>query len=253
MIKISGVIIAFNEEKHIERCINTLKSLCDEVIVVDSFSTDKTPEICRSLGVQFYTHAFTGHIEQKNYAMSLAKHDYVLSLDADEALSDELQRSIAECKSATPHSAYSFNRLTNYCGHWVRHCDWYPDVKVRLWRKDLGHWGGINPHDIVELKAGATTRHLAGDLLHYSYDTISSHVTQTNKFTTIAAQALFKQNRQSSLLKIYTRPPLKFLKDYFLRLGFLDGHYGFIICFINALSALLKYSKLYELQRNREI
>ena len=253
MIKISGVIIAFNEEKHIERCINSLQDLCEEVIVVDSFSTDQTVVICQKLGVKFYTHPFTGHIEQKNYAMSLAANDYILSIDADEALSDELQRSIAKIKSAPPQPAYSFNRMTNYCGHWVRHCDWYPDVKVRLWRKDVGRWGGVNPHDIVELKAGTTAYHLSGDLLHYSYDTISSHVNQTNKFTTIAAEALFKQNYQSDLIKIFTRPPLKFLKDYFLRLGFLDGHYGFIICSINALSALLKYSKLYELQRNREI
>lgn len=253
MIKISGVIITFNEEKHIERCINSLQNLCDEVIVVDSFSTDQTKPICQKLGVKFFTHPFAGHIEQKNYAMSLAKHDFVLSLDADEALSDKLQHSIAQIKNASMHSAYSFNRLTNYCGHWVRHCDWYPDVKVRLWRKDLGHWGGVNPHDIVELNAGIMPHHLKGDLLHYSYDTISSHIDQTNKFTTIAARALFKQNKKSSVFKIFTRPPLKFLKDYFLRLGFLDAHYGFIICFINALSALLKYSKLYELQRNREI
>ncbi len=253
MIKISGVIIAFNEEKHIERCIKSLQNLCDEIIVVDSFSTDQTPAICHRLGVKFSTHAFVGHIEQKNYAMSLATHEFILSLDADEALSDELVSSIAQLKNSPSYPAYSFNRMTNYCGHWVRHCDWYPDVKVRLWRKDIGHWGGVNPHDIVELKAGIAPKHLPGDLLHYSYDTISSHITQTNKFTTIAAQALFKQNKKSSLFKIFTRPPLKFLKDYFLRLGLLDGRYGFIICCINSLSALLKYSKLYELEQNREI
>jgi hypothetical protein len=148
---------------------------------------------------------------------------------------------------------YSFNRLTNYAGHWVRHCGWYPDTKLRLIKKSSARWAGVNPHDILQMNEEQETGFLNGDLCHYSYASIAEHVTQTNKFTTIAAESAFKNGIRSSLFKIITRPILKFFRDYIIKLGILDGRYGFIICFINSLSALLKYSKLFELQIGKKI
>lgn len=253
MIKITVAIITYNEENNIGRCISSLLPIADEILVVDSYSTDKTEEIAKGLGARFVTNPFIGHIEQKNFALDLATHDYVLSLDADEALSPELLQEIKAVKNNFQYEGYKFNRLTNYNGHWVRHSGWYPDTKLRLVKKDLARWGGENPHDILKMKNNEKVGWLQGDLLHYSYDSIAAHVTQTDKFTTIAAHAAFKHGKRSSIFKIVTRPIFKFLRDYFFKRGFLDGRYGFIICSINALYALLKYSKLHELQHGKKI
>jgi glycosyltransferase involved in cell wall biosynthesis len=147
VIKLSAVIITFNEEKNIERCLNSLKEVADEIVVLDSFSKDQTKEICLKHNVAFYEHAFDGHIQQKNRAVSYAKYPHVLSLDADEALDLQLINSIKEIKAAFNMQGYYMNRLTNYCGHWVKHCGWYPDKKLRLWDSRLGQWTGTNPHD----------------------------------------------------------------------------------------------------------
>lgn len=254
MIKLSVAIITYNEEKNIGRCISSVQSIADEILVVDSFSNDRTEAICNEFGVRFIENKFVGHIEQKNFALELATHEYVLSLDADEVLSTQLLAEIKKVKENFIFKAYKFNRLTNYNGHWVRHCGWYPDTKLRLVKKSDALWRGTNPHDILEMNSkNESVGFLSGDLLHYSYDSIASHVTQTDKFTTIAAKAAFTAGKRSSHFKIITRPILKFSRDYFLKLGILDGHYGFIICFINALSAMLKYSKLYDLQQAKKI
>ncbi len=253
MVKLSIAIITFNEEHNIARCLESVKDIADEVIVVDSFSQDKTAAICREYGVQLSQREFPGHIEQKNHALSLCTHPYILSLDADEALSSDLRDSIKRVKENWQGAGYCFNRLTNYAGHWVRHCGWYPDRKLRLIKKDQAQWQGVNPHDILKLKDGQKETWIPGDLYHYSYDSISDHIRQTNKFTTIAAKASFEKGVRSSQFKIITRPILKFLRDYIFKLGFLDGRYGFIICYINALSAFLKYAKIKELELNKPI
>jgi glycosyltransferase involved in cell wall biosynthesis len=252
MVKISAVIIAFNEEEKLPACLKSLEAVADEIIVVDSFSTDKTEEVVKSFGARFVQHEFEGHIEQKNYAISQCEHDVILSLDADEALSDELRDSILSVKENWQAEGYRFNRLTNYAGKWVHHCGWYPDTKLRLVQKASAQWKGKNPHDILELKSGERGQFLRGDLLHYSYDSVTDHVEQTNRFTSIAARASYESGTRSSLFKIVTRPILKFLKDYFLKLGLLDGRYGLIICSINGLSAFLKYTKIKELQEGKE-
>ncbi|OIQ16749.1 MAG: glycosyl transferase [Bacteriovorax sp. MedPE-SWde] len=253
MIKLSAAIITFNEEHNIERCINSLKGIADEIVVVDSFSTDKTAEICKSLGVTFIENKFSGHIEQKNFILTQTTHDYVLSLDADEALDEELKESILNVKSNFKFDGYSFNRLTNYVDKWIYRCGWYPDKKLRLFDKTKAKWAGVNPHDIIEMIEGSKTTQLSGNILHYSYDSISDHINQTNKFTTIAAKEAFERGVRSSTFKIISRPILKFLKDYFLKRGILDGRYGFIICCINSLSALLKFSKIKDLQEGKSI
>src|ERR1035437_7666308 len=142
MPQISVVIITFNEEKNIERCILSVQDLADDIVVVDSFSTDRTEEICKSHGVRFIQNHFNGHIEQKNFAISKAHFPYILSLDADEQLSEELKKSIQQVKNNWDADGYYFNRLTNYCGQWIRHSSWYPASKLRLWDSRKGKWGG---------------------------------------------------------------------------------------------------------------
>jgi glycosyltransferase involved in cell wall biosynthesis len=253
MIKLSATIITLNEEHNIERCIKSLQGVADEIVVIDSFSTDRTEEICTRYDVKFMQNKFEGHIEQKNFALSQTAYRHVLCIDADEALDETLIKSIKEVKNNFEADAYKFNRLTHYVDQWIYRCGWYPDTKLRLFKKDSAQWGGVNPHDIIQVKDNTSVKFLKGNLLHYSYDSISDHVRQTNKFTTIAAKEAFNRGVRSNIVKIITRPTLKFFKDYFLKRGFLDGRYGFIICCINSLSALLKYSKIKDLQDGREI
>ena len=251
-LKISAVIITYNEEANIERCLESLEGTVDEVLVVDSFSTDRTAGICKSKGVDFIQHPFKGHIEQKNYALSCAGNDYVLSLDADEALSDNLIQSIRAAKQNWRADGYSVNRLTNYGGKWIRHCGWYPDKKIRLWDRRKGHWGGVNPHDHVVMDESSRIRHLSGDLLHYSYPAIRDHVSQINSFSEIAARAAFEKGRQSNLvLDVCLNPTLTFFKKYFLKLGILDGYEGFVIAISTAYGKFLKYIKLRELEKQK--
>jgi glycosyltransferase involved in cell wall biosynthesis len=250
-VKISAVVITLNEEKNIGRCLDSLRQVADEIVVVDSYSTDHTQDICRTRGVNFMQHAFEGHIEQKNYAASRAAHDRVLSLDADEALSEELQQSILTVKQNWQSEGYSFNRLTNYCGKWIRHSGWYPDTKLRLWDRRKGQWGGVNPHDRVIMDAGSRVTHIDGDLHHYSYHTIREHIETINSFSEIAARAAYAGGRRSNLvLDIVLNPLLTFFKKYILKLGFLDGYPGLMIAVHTAYGKFLKYVKLRELNKS---
>lgn len=245
MIKLSVVIITYNEERNIERCLLSVKEVADEIIVLDSFSSDKTQQICLKHGVSFHQHAFDGHIQQKNRAISHASNPHVLSLDADEALDETLIASIKTVKTNFEKPGYYINRLTNYCGHWVKHCGWYPDAKLRLWDSRLGHWTGINPHDKYELFEGdKNTGHLKGDILHYSYYSVEDHYKQVEYFTTIASKAYFEQGKRAPFYKLILNPTAKFIDHYLLHLGFLDGAAGFRISKISAYAAYLKYKKL---------
>ena len=249
MIKLSALIITFNEERNIDRCLKSLAGISDEIIVVDSGSTDRTEEICRKYNASFIMHPFKGHIEQKNFAVSQSTSEYILSLDADEELSPELRESILSIKKSGEMDGYSFNRLTNYCGQWIRHSGWYPDKKLRLFKKSKGHWGGINPHDKYQLDDHNSSGFLKGDLLHFSYYSIGEHLDQVNRFTEISARMANESGVRSSLLKIIMKPLARFIRDYFFHLGFLDGYYGFVICKISAHASFIKYVKLYELQK----
>ncbi len=252
MEKISAVIITLNEEKNIARCLRSLQGIADEIVVIDSYSTDKTAAICKEFGATFILNPFGGHIEQKNFAVESAAYPLVLALDADEALTDELKASILEVKKNRTHDAFHFNRLTNYCGHWVKYAGWYPDVKLRLWDKRKGKWGGTNPHDKVMMDKNASTAFLKGDLLHYSYYNISQHITQTNSFSTIAAREAFRKGKKSPTAKIVLNPLFTFIKKYFFQRGFTGGWYGFTICIISAFGKFLKYVKLKELHKNNQ-
>ena len=250
MPKLSVVIITFNEERNIGRCIGSVLDVADEIVVVDSFSTDKTREICEKSGVKFIEHAFEGHIQQKNFAITQAKYPHQLSLDADEALSGELKSEILKIKNDWQYDGYRMNRLTNYCGKWIHHCGWYPDTKLRLYDSTKGVWGGVNPHDKFELNPGSKVGFLKGDILHYSYYTVEEHIRQAVKFSTIAAKELVGLGKTVSYFQIIVNPVAKFIRNYILRLGFLDGFYGFIICRIAAHETFQKYSKARQIKRS---
>ncbi len=254
MVNISAVIITFNEERNIKRCLESLQGIVDEIVVVDSFSKDKTKEICETFGVKFVEHVFEGHIEQKNWAITQASFPHVLSLDADEALDDTLKKSILKVKENWTHDGYFMNRLTNYCGKWIHHCGWYPDRKLRLWDTRKGKWGGDNPHDKYELTdPNAPTLQLEGDILHYSYYTLDDHYKQVTYFTDILSKAQYNKGKKAPLIVLIFSPVVKFLRDYFFKLGFLDGRAGFTICIISAYATYTKYKKLRQLIHGRDV
>lgn len=245
MNKISAVIITYNEEKNIGRCIDSLIDVADEIVILDSFSSDKTKEICNKKGVGFFQHKFDGHIQQKNRAIEYAKYPYILSLDADEALDETLKKAILEVKKNWSHDGYYMNRLTNYCGHWVKHCNWYPDTKLRLWDSRKGKWTGTNPHDKYEMNDGdKNTQHIKGNILHYSYYTIDDHYKQVEYFTNIASKAYFEKGKKAPFYKLFVNPIAKFIDHYILHLGFLDGKAGYSISKISAYATYLKYKKI---------
>ncbi len=248
MSKISAAIITYNEEKNIERCIQSLFGIVDEIVVIDSGSKDKTKEIASSLGAKVFINVFEGHIQQKNFAITKTENDWIISLDADEAISDQLKNSILEVKGSLSGAGYEFNRLSNYCGKWINYCGWYPDRKLRLFKKNEGEWGGKNPHDKYILKIGSSI-HLRGDILHYTFYKISEHKKQIAKFTDIAAQSLFELGKKSNWLKIYIKTVAKFIRNYIIKLGFLDGITGFHICRLSAYATYLRYYKLLKLRR----
>ena len=230
-----------------------MQGIVDEVVVVDSFSTDETRDLAAQCGAKVLTHEFEGHIQQKNYAMRQCEHEWILSLDADEALSDELKDSIQSLKGKAHADAYSFNRRSNYCGQWIWHSGWYPDVKVRLFKKDAGAWGGRNPHDQFIIKKEKKTQHLKGDLLHYTFYTVEQHKKQIENFSSISARAYYEMGRKSNLLKILFSPVAKFIRNYFLKGGILDGYYGLLICSLSAKATYLKYVKLQKIQKGQTV
>ena len=250
-IELSIVIITFNEEKNIARCIDSVKGLSKDVVVVDSFSTDQTKAICIEKGVRFIEHKFDGHIEQKNYAVAQAKNQYVLSLDADEALTEALRDKILSISNNWEQDGYIFNRLTNYCGTWIKHSGWYPDRKLRLWDSSKGRWGGENPHDMVIMDKGAQLKTISLDLLHYSYYTIEDHLKQVEYFTNINSRTAFENGKTSSQFKIWYKSTFKFFRDYILKRGFLDGKSGFLIAKISAKATAMKYRKLLALNKSK--
>lgn len=250
-IELSVLIITYNEERNIARCIDSVVGISSDILVVDSYSTDRTKAICIEKGVRFIEHSFEGHIEQKNFAVSQAKKKYILSLDADECLSPVLNKAIVSCINNWQYDSYSFNRLTNYCGSWIKHCGWYPDKKLRLWNASKGSWGGVNPHDQIIMQKNTTTKHINLDLLHYSFYTVEQHLKQIKYFTDISSKAAFKIGKKSSYFKIFYKSTFKFISDYFFKLGFLDGYYGFIVCKNSALAKGLKYLKLKNLNQNK--
>lgn len=244
MQKLSAVVVTYNEENNIERCLRSLLGVVDEIIVVDSFSSDRTKEICNQIGVKFITHRWQGFAEQKNFASTLAANDWILSIDADEALSDELKASITKVKKEFSGYYYRLNRLTNYCGRWIKTCGWYPEKRLRLFDRRSATWSGDFIHETVATTTDVTAPLLGGDLLHYSYPSIEAHVLRADSYSTLGARKLLAAGKTFSWLNVLFRPPFKFIKMFIFQRGFLDGYYGLCIAAISSYSIFLKYSKL---------
>jgi glycosyltransferase involved in cell wall biosynthesis len=253
MLPFSIVIITYNEEANIRRCLESVQGLAEEIIVVDSGSLDGTQSICREMGAVVIEQDFLGYVEQKNFATSKASHDWILSLDADEALTPELRSSIEAIFPEPTADGYTMNRLTNYCGTWVRHSGWYPDMKLRFYNRNKGQWTGVNPHDRYRLNLGSTMKHLPGDILHYSYNSLSDHLKQIDRFSSIGAIAMHNQGKRSSILKIIYKPMARFMRHFVFKAGFLDGLIGFTIARNSAHAVFLKYLRLYYLQKDQSI
>ncbi|MFW5757599.1 MAG: glycosyltransferase family 2 protein [Bacteroidota bacterium] len=248
-VKLSVAVITLNEEKNIGRCLASVQSFADDIVVVDSFSTDKTESICNEYKARFIKNPFQGHIEQKNFALQQAKYDHILCLDADEAIDETLRQNIVKVLKNWKSDACSMNRLTNYCGKWIHHTGWYPDTKIRLFDRRKGKWGGTNPHDQIVLQKDATCTHIKGDILHYSYYSIAQHITQMNYFTDIMAKEAYQKKKKAGFIKLFLSPGFKFFKKYVLQQGFRDGYYGLVISILSGFYTYLKYLKLKELNK----
>lgn len=251
MSGLSVVVITLNEELNIGKCLDSVIEIADEIIIVDSFSTDKTKEICERYPVKFIQKNWQGYSGTKNFANALASHDYIFSIDADECVSEELKKSIIARKTEGFSGAYTMNRLNNYCGKWIRFGGWYPDKKLRIWNKSEGYWQG-NIHEIVVFNNPVNISRLNGDLLHYSFSSVQNHKIQMKKFAEIHANELFKTGKQINLIIIWIKAIWKFKRDYIFKAGFLHGRTGFIICYINAKGTYLKYRLLQNLYKTRK-
>jgi glycosyltransferase involved in cell wall biosynthesis len=249
-MKLSVAIITYNEERNIERCLKSVKDWVSEIVVVDSFSTDRTEEICNRYGARFMTHPFEGHIQQKNFALSQCLGDWILSLDADEAPDNELAQHILHAITESSFGGYRMNRLTNYCGKWVRHCGWYPDAKLRLVRNGWAHWKGLNPHDRLELDKEHASGWLKGNILHFSYYTREDHYRQIEYFGDIAAKALYGQGKRIAMPMVYVKVIVQFIKSFLIKSGWRDGKTGWHISVRSAFATWRKYQKLRALWRN---
>jgi glycosyltransferase involved in cell wall biosynthesis len=249
---LSVVIITFNEEQNIRRCIRSVKGLADEIIVLDSFSTDRTIEIAREMGAIVHQENFRGYIGQKNTAMWLATNDFILSLDADEELDNELASAITKAKENLSFCAYTMNRCTCYCEHFIRHGLWYPDKKIRLFDRRVAEWGGRNPHDKILLRDKVKVSHLPGDILHYSFNNPEDLIWQNNRMSSIAAASLYANGVRSSWFKLFVRPTWAFFRGYVLRFGFLDGFDGFTIAIHTANQVFMKYARLRRFNKTRQ-
>lgn len=249
MPKISAVIITYNEEKFIEKCLASLDGIADEIVVVDSFSTDGTEDVCRKYNAKFIKHPFQGYRDQKNYALQHASYKNILSLDADEALSERLRESILSIKDKWEYDAYLFNRRSNYCGQWIKYSEWYPDRQLRLFYLDHGKWGELNLHEKFIMSNGASVGKLKGDLLHWPFTTMEDHVEKMDRYSQIGAEEFYKAGIKANIFTPYIHCAWGFIRSYVIKGGFLDGRNGYTICSLYAKSALNKYKKLRQLNK----
>ncbi len=250
MAKISACIISFNEEKKIEDCLKSLQPVVDEIIIVDSNSTDRTLEIAKKYTDKIFLHDFTGYGEQKNLATEKATNNWVISLDCDERLSSELQSSIKNIKDKLDdNTAYSMARKTFYIYRWLNHC-WYPDIKTRLFNKSTTGWLDNKVHESIDTSKMKTVK-LSGDILHYSFDSISDHLKTIDKFTQIGADDLIKKGKNISVISPLTHASWTFFKLYILKRGFLDGFAGLLVAVLSYMHVFVKYSKAYIKQKQR--
>lgn len=248
MNSLAVVIITLNEERNIGRCLKSLRDLADEIIVLDAFSTDQTRKICENYPVRFEQRAWEGYAASKNYLNSLVSSDYILSLDADEALSEALYEEIKAEKEKGFSGTYSVNRMTNYMGKWIRHSGWYPDIKPRLFPKEGSYWSGEYVHEEL-IHSPSDVQIFNGVLEHYSYYSYEDHRARADKYSLLTAKKFHAKGKKVGPLKPVISALGRFVAMYFIKLGFLDGWKGFKIAQISAQSNVLKYKELRRLNR----
>jgi glycosyltransferase involved in cell wall biosynthesis len=240
-MKITATIITLNEERNIARAIESLPC-CDEILILDSGSTDRTVELAANLGARVIEAGWRGYAGQKNWAAEQATHDWILSLDADEALSEALEAEIWNLKKTGPrYDAYTMPRQAQYLGRWILHSGWYPDRKVRLYNRLKAQWVGDFVHESVQPKG--RVGHLQANILHFTCDSLSEHLRTLDRYTTLSAEELVSRKVQVSIWRLIFDPPWTFIKAYVFQRGFLDGFEGLVICYMAAFYTFLKYSK----------
>ncbi len=256
-IPFTACLITRNEERNLPEALASA-GFADEVIVVDSHSIDRTREVAaafrargldgREVRPRVIERDWPGHVEQKNFAIDRAANDWVLCIDADERVSPELRAEIEDALSRDPPGAdgYTMPRKTHYLGRWIQRSGWYPDRKLRLFRRSRGRWGGTNPHDHVHVDG--IVKDLTGDLHHYSYRSMADHIRTINFFTDIAAREKIRKEVGFPVLRMLVQPPFKFFKMFFLKQGFREGRVGFIVAVLGMFYVFLKYAKLWELR-----
>lgn len=254
MFKLSVVIITFNEEDIIEECILAAQKVADEVVIIDSFSTDNTKAICEKLDANFIEQKWLGYGAQKNFGAQKAKNEWILSLDADEILSEEFIGNFKFAKANNTQEIFKICRLNKYCGQWIKHGRWYPEWRNRLYHRDFAEWNLDLVHEDLHPKENIsksfTYHKLKGDVLHYSMSSKEEHLEKIEKYASLSAQKLKDANKKASFVKRFLSPLSKFITDYFFRLGLLDGKLGFQIAKLNAYETFLKYDKLHKMNNN---
>jgi glycosyltransferase involved in cell wall biosynthesis len=240
-MKITATIITVNEERNIARAVESLRC-CDEILILDSGSTDRTVELAANLGARVIEAGWRGFAGQKNWAAEQASHDWILSLDADEALTEPLEAEILALKKAGPRcDGYTMPRMANYLGRWILHSGWYPDRKVRLYRRSKAKWVGDFVHESVQVEG--KVGHLESNILHFTCESLSEHVKTMDRYTTLAAQELVARKETVPLARLLFHPPWTFARSYFFQRGFQDGVEGLMIAYMAAFYTFLKYSK----------
>jgi glycosyltransferase involved in cell wall biosynthesis len=241
MMKISATIITFNEERNIARVIESLRC-CEEILVLDSGSNDRTVEIAGKLGARVEEASWHGYAAQKNIAAELATHDWILSLDADESLSEALEAEIWHIKKAgAKYQGYTMPRLAQYLGRWILHSGWYPDRKVRLFNRRKARWVGEFVHESV--RVDGPVGHLESNLLHFTCSSLSEHLRTMDRYTTLAAQEMVTRGQSLGFTRLLLEPPWTIFRTYVLKLGFLDGIEGLTIAYMAGLYNFVKYAK----------
>ena len=247
MPRVTATIITLNEAEHIGAALDSV-SWADEIVVVDSGSSDGTLDIARARGTRVSARAWTGYVDQKNHAASLASHDWIFSIDADERVTPELAAEIqALLRTEPPRRGYRVPRVTFHLGRWIRTTDFYPDYQARLYDRRAGRWRGDLVHESVQVDGGVG--YLRGELQHHSFRDLSDHVARVNHYSTLAARQLHAAGRRASVVDLLVHPAAAFLRNYILRRGVLDGSPGLQISVVNAYSVFLKFAKLRELER----
>lgn len=251
MHKLSVVIMTYNESKHIEKCIGSVQNIADEILLVDSYSTDNTVALAEKMGAKVLFNHFDGYIEQRTFCVEQASHDFVLALDADEWLSEDLVREIKELKSESTFDCYTLNRLSKIGNHWIKHGTWFPQYILRLFHKGKATCSGSTPHDKIIPNSGATSTRLKGLLYHNCNDGYHDRILTINKQSSMAAEARKKRGVKPSYLRLIFKPFYRFFYEYFIRLGLLDGRVGFFVSITAGYYVFLREIKLFENHSSR--